>query len=194
MTAIHIQRGIPENEIERTATLYYEAFRQKLQPIFRDETRGIAVLSQSMQTDYGIVALVDDKVVGIAGFKDAQGSLTNIQPHNVTDVFGFFGGWARLLALSLFERKVEPNVLLMDGIVVDASMRGKGIGSRLLDAVIDHAGENGYSQVRLDVVDTNPRAQQLYERKGFVATHTETHAWLKPIFGFAGSTTMLKKV
>ncbi|NDJ53018.1 MAG: GNAT family N-acetyltransferase, partial [Chloroflexi bacterium] len=89
---------------------------------------------------------------------------------------------------------LETGTLLMDGIVVDGSMRGQGIGSRLLDAILDYARMHDYEKVRLDVVDTNPRARALYERKGFVEVRTERYPILKPIFGFAGSATMLRTI
>ena len=48
--------------------------------------------------------------------------------------------------------------------------------------------------MRLDVVDTNPRARQLYERKGFVAVSSNTYPLTQRFFGFSGSTTMMKTV
>jgi len=193
-THIHIGIGLNDHHRIQAAQLYYTAFRQKLHPIFRDEARAIAVLEQSLNGSHALVATVNGDFAGIAGFKDAEGSLTDLQPHRMTDAFGFFGGWWRLLALSLFERSLEPDTLLMDGIVVAPEMRGMGIGSKLLDATIEHAHQRGCTSVRLDVVDTNPRARQLYERKGFIATKTERYPIFRHIFGFAGSTTMLKTI
>lgn len=194
MTDITIKIGLDDVHRDKASTLYYTAFRQKLHPIFRDEQRGLAVLTESLNPQYAIVALHEGDLVGLAGFKDDHGTLIDLQTKTMTKTFGFIGGWWRLLALSLFERKKQAGVLLMDGIVVDDSMRGLGIGSRLLNAVVDYARDHAYAEVRLDVVDTNPRARQLYERKGFVATDTERYPYLKPIFGFAGSTTMLKPI
>jgi ribosomal protein S18 acetylase RimI-like enzyme len=192
MDNINITLGFAEKHRAKAAQLYYTAFRQKLHPIFRDETRGLAVLEQSLNPDYAFAAMMNDELVGIAGFHDEKGNLLDIHPSHMTRVFGFFGGWMRLLGLSIFRRKPESHLLLMDGIVVDSTLRGGGVGSKLLDAIIDHAQAQRYAQVRLDVVDTNPRARQLYERKGFVATDTRHYPYLKRIFGFSGATTMLK--
>lgn len=186
--------GLMPEHRHKAAELYYTAFRQKLHPIFRDEARGIAVLKRSMRPDNAIVAVCEGQLAGIAGFQSVTGSLTDISPEAMVAEFGFLGGWIRLLALAIFERKPAPGVMTMDGIVVDASMRGKGIGSQLLDATISHAKTTGYAQVRLDVVDTNPRARQLYERKGFVAVSTNTYPLTRRLFGFSGSTTMMKTV
>jgi ribosomal protein S18 acetylase RimI-like enzyme len=66
-----------------------------------------------------------------------------------------------------------------------------GVGTKLLDAIVEVAQARGYRQVRLDVVDTNPRARQLYERRGFVAVETKSYPWLRHLLGFSASTTML---
>lgn len=188
---VSVRIGLPAEHLQRAAELYYLAFRQKLHPIFRDERRGIDVLRQSLDPQYAIVALLADQLVGIAGFKTEAGNLIDIQPRSMTQSFGFLGGWLRLLGLALFARPTARGVLLMDGIVVNEALRGKGVGSKLLDAVMALAREQGYQSVRLDVVDSNPRARQLYERKGFAAVHSQRYPLLRYLFGFSGSTTML---
>ncbi|WP_414122566.1 GNAT family N-acetyltransferase [Vreelandella titanicae] len=82
----------------------------------------------------------------------------------------------------------------MDGIAVDSRFRGRGIGSRLLDSIIAHAVDNGFETIRLDVIDSNPRARRLYESKGFIAVNEEHFPYLKWLIGFSGSTTMVLKV
>ena len=80
----------------------------------------------------------------------------------------------------------------MDGIAVDAAAWGRGIGTRLLDAICDHARDLDKTSVRLDVIDTNPRARTLYERRGFVTVRTEGVGPLRAIFSFRAVTTMRK--
>ncbi|MEO1289453.1 MAG: GNAT family N-acetyltransferase, partial [Chloroflexota bacterium] len=189
-----IQHGLNAEQREKVAQLYYLAFREKLHPIFRDEAKALQVLARCFNPDYAIIAVQDNEVVGVAGFKDSDGNLVDIQPEMMVETFRFFGGWLRILGLLLFTRQLEADILLMDGIVVDADYRGQGIGSQLLDAVMAHAREKDYQQVRLDVINTNPRARQLYERKGFIAGKTEDVSWLKPIFGFSASTKMYKSL
>ena len=52
------------------------------------------------------------------------------------------------------------------------------------------AVEYGFNRVRLDVIDINPRAKKLYERKGFKVVRTEKFPYLRRLLGFGGSTTM----
>jgi GNAT superfamily N-acetyltransferase len=45
--------------------------------------------------------------------------------------------------------------------------RRKGVGSALVDAVIEWARAHGFARLRLEVVDDNAHAVALYARKGF---------------------------
>ncbi len=51
-------------------------------------------------------------------------------------------------------------------IAVVPSRRGKGIGDELLDALLEQARADGFTQVSLSVEPDNP-ALRLYERHGF---------------------------
>lgn len=79
----------------------------------------------------------------------------------------------------------------MDGIVVSDAARGQGIGTRLLAAIKDEALARGCTSVRLDVIDSNPRARALYEREGFVAGHRSDLGPLRHLFGFRSATEMV---
>jgi RimJ/RimL family protein N-acetyltransferase len=60
---------------------------------------------------------------------------------------------------------------------VTPAHRGRGIGSRLLEAVLDRARSlPGVSQVHLCVGSTSVEARHLYERSGFRAWGTDVEA------------------
>lgn len=88
------------------------------------------------------------------------------------------------------DRKLEPEVLLMDGIFVSETARGLGAGTALLRGIKDLAKARGLKTVRLDVIDINPRARALYEREGFVAQGTTSIGPLRHVFGFEKQTEM----
>ena len=82
----------------------------------------------------------------------------------------------------------------MDGIVVRADRRGRGIGTKLVFRLFDVALAHNKRVVRLDVVDTNPAARRLYERLGFVELNTEKVPFLRRVMGFSAATTMERPV
>ncbi|AKH96929.1 ribosomal protein S18-alanine N-acetyltransferase [Halanaeroarchaeum sulfurireducens] len=52
-------------------------------------------------------------------------------------------------------------------LAVNPERQGEGIGSTLLDRAMTVLSRRGFSQVRLEVRETNERAIGLYERRGF---------------------------
>lgn len=61
-------------------------------------------------------------------------------------------------------------VALLEDMVVDATTRGAGIGSALLDAAIAHARQRGCRRLTLLTDGDNHVAQRFYRRHGFVAS------------------------
>ena len=60
--------------------------------------------------------------------------------------------------------------VLLVAMFVAGPARGQGIGARLVEAVVDQARSDGADRVLLHVVETNPTAERLYARCGFVRT------------------------
>ncbi len=187
--------GLPDAYRLAAAALYDEAFSQKLGSIIRDRQRCRAVLAESLHQDLAIVAIENDHLVGLAGFHLAGRSFTG--GGTLSTLVRHLGLgralWAAIL-IPILERKPRPGELLMDGVVVDASARGRGIGGALLDRVVSYARERSLTSVRLDVVDSNPRARRLYERKGFVEVRTTRTPYLRSFMGFAAVATLAKEV
>ena len=64
----------------------------------------------------------------------------------------------------------DTTTALLVAMYVAPAARGNGIGERLVDAVVASARADGAHRVRLHVVETNPVAERLYSRCGFVRT------------------------
>ena len=62
-------------------------------------------------------------------------------------------------------------VALIEAVRVKASLRGKGIGARLVKAAIDEAKRRGCARVQLTTNKQRIDAHRFYERLGFVASH-----------------------
>ncbi|MEU0256591.1 GNAT family N-acetyltransferase [Streptomyces sp. NPDC006184] len=184
------RRGVPEGSERQVAALYWEAFGRKLGPALNPPDAGRAFLAGHLNRDRGVTALVDGEVVGVAGYQVGGRGLTGGSAADMLSAYGFLRGLPRLAVLALFERTPGEGDLVMDGIAVDARHRGCGIGGLLLREIAAIGAENGCRRIRLDVIDTNPRARALYERHGFVARHTEQTPWLRSLLGFGAVTTM----
>jgi GNAT superfamily N-acetyltransferase len=62
------------------------------------------------------------------------------------------------------------NAAALTALWVNPSFRGKGVGSALIDAVVDWATAHHCGQVLLWVTEVNQAAERLYERHGFART------------------------
>ncbi len=190
-----IQLGVPESHRHTAARLYDEAFSQKLAPIMPDRERRQALLSESLDPERAIVVLGEGQLLGLAGFHHDGRSLSGaIDWQGLRRHVGLWGALRATLVATLLERAPAPGELLMDGICVAPDARGRGLGTRLLRALCDHGAHLGIDRIRLDVIDTNPRARRLYEREGFVATETTELGPLRALFGFSAATTMVKRL
>ncbi|QYX57624.1 GNAT family N-acetyltransferase [Roseovarius sp. SCSIO 43702] len=195
MIAFTIEPGIPRDARIAAAWLYWEAFGGKLGRVMGPDKRARRFFAMTFDARFALSALAPDgTLLGIAGFKTHEGSMTGGSFAEMAAIYGAFGAGWRAACLSLLEREVLRDVLLMDGICVAPAARGQGVGSALLDAVIAEAAARGLPAVRLDVIDDNPRARALYERKGFRATHENRLGLLRHVFGFTSATAMLRDV
>jgi len=195
MVNITYQPGLPDEQRNAAAKLYDEAFGAKFSLAVPNQEKRVALLTHCFMPEYAITAMVDETLVGLAGVHTAAGSLTGgINFSGLLKQLGIFAGLRAALIFSFYERKLKPDELLMDGIAVHAKYRGHGIGTALLEQVKQYGLKHGYQQVRLDVIDTNPKAKKLYEKQGFEATHTDNFQALKWLLGFGASTTMVLRL
>ena len=195
MTRYTISAGFANAERDTVAALYWEAFSAKLRVVLGPTDRAIAFISQHLDPGFALVARgTDGQVMGIAGFKTDKGALIGGDLKGLARHYGWFSLLWRAPLLNLVERDLADDVLLMDGICVAQDARGMGLGTALLSAIKAHAAQLGLHAVRLDVIDTNPRARALYEREGFAAIGTEELGPFRFFFGFSTSTQMICKL
>ncbi len=174
------------------AQMFWQAFEAKLVKTLGSDARATAFLAMVLRPEFALAARgPDNEILGIAGFKTARGGLVGGGLRDLARVYGWAGALWRGALLSLLERDVEDGTLLMDGIFVAEAARGQGVGTALLDGIKSHAEGLGLTAVRLDVIDTNPRAKALYLRHAFQPVAEESLGPLRHIFGFRSATTMV---
>lgn len=66
-------------------------------------------------------------------------------------------------------------------LAVDEGARGQGFGSALLNAALEEARRHGTEEVFLEVRDSNLRARQLYESRGFVEVGRRRRYYRRPV-------------
>ncbi|GGL58364.1 GNAT family N-acetyltransferase [Planomonospora parontospora] len=191
---ITIRRGLPPGAEGRAAELYWEAFGRKLGPALNPPDKAVGFIAAHLNHDRAVAALAGDRLVGLAGYRHAGRALTGGTAGDVLRSYGLLSGLPRLALLALLERDPAPGELVMDGIAVDPACRGTGVGTLLLQEIVSVAAALGHREVRLDVIDGNPRARALYERHGFTATGTERTPYLRDLMGFGAVTTMRRPV
>ncbi len=191
ITYIH---GFSESLRDSAAHLYDSVFGVKFAAAIPSKDHRIKLLAQSFSPSFAFCAIHNNQLVGLAGYHSSSGSLTGGMTYRrLLANLGFFrGNWAAMI-FSLYERKPMPGELVMDGIAVDERMRGCGVGTHLLEMLADYATKEGFKTIRLDVIDTNSRAQKLYERNGFVVTKTERFEFLRWLLSFGASSTMERR-
>ena len=189
-----IRGGFPDALRRQAAEIYFQAFEGKIGGILGRDGRGLRFVESVIDPRFAICAVSPDetRLLGIAGFKTADGAMVGGTLRDMAAVYGWVGAIWRGLLLSVLERDLAEGQLLMDGIAVTSEARGTGIGSALLDAIVDEAEKRGMKEVRLDVIDSNPRAKSLYERKGFIAGGRHSTGPFSRLFGFSFATTMAR--
>ncbi|MEU2549031.1 GNAT family N-acetyltransferase [Streptomyces roseolus] len=192
--AVTVRRGLPAGAERRAAEMYWDAFGRKLGPALNPPDKAVPFIASHLNADRAVCALLDGRLVGLAGYQLGGRALTGGSASAVLRTYGHLRGLPRLLLLALFERHPAPGQLVMDGIAVDPGLRGRGVGSLLLEEAAAIAAEQHCREIRLDVIDTNPRARALYERRGFTAVRTEHTPYLRGLLGFGAVTTMRRTV
>ncbi len=189
------QNSLPEKFVSDATRLYAEAFERKFLKIIGDKDEISKLFGNNVNLNRAIAAFTEDTLLGIAGLHFDGKPFLDVQLENFHERFGYVKGSIKaIISDILFSRKPAKDELLMDGIVVSKESRGKGIGSKLFAKILEFAKEKDFKQIRLDVIDENPRAKKLYESLGFETIKYENTNYLKDLIGVSGVSTMIKKV
>ncbi len=173
--SIEIKFGVPKNQRETVAKMFHESFGDKYDLMFGDETKTVAFVSACLDDSKTIVALKDDVAVGFSGLQHCGKSFIEDNAHEMVRVFGLASFKVMLIrSMFVFKRMgIDNNELLLEALAVSAKERNKGIGQKLLQFTIDYAKSKKFSHLKLDVINTNPKAKRLYERIGFVESKVQ---------------------
>lgn len=190
-----VVEDLPPHLVGPAAAIYWQAFGGKLGRVLGPEARAQRYLCDVIDASHVLAALSPaGTLVGVAGFKTAAGAFADGSFADLARHYGALGASWRASVLWLLSREVDNRRFLIDGICVERSARGQGVGTALLSALADNARRRGFAEIRLEVTDTNLRARALYEREGFRAIRTEPLGPLRYFFGFDAAVTMVRPV
>ena len=192
--SIIVQRGFDDNFRHEAAQIYWEAFGRKLQPILGTGDAVIDIFAGDFDPGYSFSAFSGDRLLGIVGLHDQQGIFSHVQLSTLQAHYDWLRGSFLYLLFAIVSSDPGSDELMVESLAVSSEARGMGIGTALLEAAFEHARSSGFRFVGLEVIDTNPRARQLYERMGFVPINTRSIGPFSRIFGFSSSTRMRKKI
>ncbi len=175
------------------AELYWLAFGSKLARVVGPTPKALAFIERVLDPAHVLVARdADGAVLGVAGFRTADGAFVGGGLADLCAVYGRAGGLWRAACLRLLVRDAAEEGIVVDGLSVRAGMRGQGIGTALLEALCVEAQARGYRAIRLDVVEENLRARALYERLGFTVRARRGGRFTRWLFDFGGFWVMVR--
>lgn len=193
-----IKKGFDESNRQKAAKLFSEAFERKFSKVVGNREVVEGLLEQCMDSQFCFGAYNENKqLVGLMGFHMDDQALIKINIRKLIQTFGVIRGiYKASLLKMLFNHKADnAEQLLLSGVAIETTYRGKGIGSQLFEALFTFVKAEGYESIKLHVIDENPRAKALYERLGFVQKkHEKLPRWAADLFGVSGFSAMVLSI
>lgn len=117
------------------------------------------------------VAVMEGQVIATGCFYDGKSFealiLAGIENKQCFfDAQTLIGVFERSKHMGSIMRAPREDELYLSNFGVSPDLRGKGIGTKMLDHKIQQARKDGYTIFSLDVSTNNPKGQALYERMG----------------------------
>jgi ribosomal protein S18 acetylase RimI-like enzyme len=189
---IETKFGVPEKHRVKVADILYDSFEHKFRICFGAKNKFLPFASSCLRDDRNFVAFEDGIPVGVAGLIFSGKTFLEANLYHTVRAYGLEAVRIGIFALPFIINTVPKTDVFLDVLAVSADERGKGIGSKLVQGVIDYARSNGFYRVTLTVTETNHKARRLYERIGFKATRDRKIPYpFSSIMGFGSVTEMV---
>ncbi|SMO76790.1 GNAT family N-acetyltransferase [Paracoccus laeviglucosivorans] len=175
---IRIDQGVPPHLQGAAARLYWRGFGAALQPMPTRPRQGVALVAALMQPGRALIALgPQGGLVGIAGLRGVEGGFLGDGTGGFVAAFGPARGRLRHLATHLHRGGVTTDDMILDGLVVRAGWRGRGIARALVDAAASQAGRLGHPALLAEVMADNPEALAAWQAMGFQPIGRQRQGW-----------------
>ena len=161
------QKGLPPEFVLPASELFLSALAEKFVPILGDGPKATKLIRSSIVTSSCFSAMEENKLLGVLAIQTENQNFLNPGFKGLSVHYGFWGAIVKGAALHLLQHKPKPKELHVEGIAVVDAARGKGVGTKLFEELMSFARTQNLKIITLEVIDTNQRALQLYERLGF---------------------------
>ena len=186
--------GLPPGQIEVVGELFWQGFSGKLARPLGGQERAKKFIAGTLDPSTLVTAVDQGSVLGAMVVTDRD-HLSHADEWQVArKIYGTFGALPRLAMSAPLDTKPPVGALHIDWIAVSPHARGRGVGSKLMAFAHDVARQRGLESMTLDVVDSNPRARELYERLGFTEVSTKSVWPFRRLYGINSYTRMIRPV
>lgn len=153
-----------KHDIQKVAELVYDVDFRTYDMLFKDKSKAIKAITGNLakHKTNPFFKIISDSSQNIIGFVSMYNSKSRYHFHlkhfklYIVDVLDYF-----------VICDIKDDDLYIAEIAVDESVRCKGVGSRIINDVIDYASSKNYKRVTLDADFRNVNAKKLYGRIGF---------------------------
>ena len=164
---INIYKGLPKKHIGSVTDLLLSELGEKFIPILGEKEKAKQLLELSINQENCFFVERDSKLLGFLAFQINNTVFVNSSLSTIISIYGVISGTIKAIDLKMLEHKTNSSEIHIEAIVVSKQARGLGIGTKLIDTIFQFANQKGYKTITLEVIDTNPRAKDLYKRLGF---------------------------
>lgn len=191
--------SLNEAGLHDATELFYDAFSSKFKTISDMPTaQRQAVLSLFWQRglsdpyDRHFQVKLNGKLVAIYGMTYGVKNIAKDSPAPISLITilrkaGLFRFMKINRIFQLFVHIPKPNTAYLSYLCVDSSLRGMGIGNHVLDHITTQSMANpAIAEISLYVSDLNPKARELYLRRGFRDEKYETSRTTKKYMDIYG--------
>lgn len=151
------------HDVYKVAQLVYDVDFRTFDMLFKSSQSAINTIYKSLQDEdletFTVILNDDDEIIGMLIYY-----MNKFPKH-----FNFKS--LRLLIVDILDYfvlcDVGPGDFYVAELAIDSSLRGQGLGKKVLQEIIEYAGKNNFKRVILDADFRNTGAKRLYEKIGF---------------------------
>ena len=192
---IKIVQLLPNAHRNQAAKLLYESFYIKMKVLIREKDKALRLIQAATNYTSGFYVILDNKLVGIAGIQSKGNKYFNVKFSDLLMEFSFFAALPKFIRFKLESMSFpKDNELEIVALSVQEDMRGKNIGSSIINEIFKYAKEREINRLSLTVVDTNQAAKRLYKRMGFCVNKIVKYGFITRSAGFEAVIHMYKNI